>query len=35
MKRIIEVRPGEGGDDARLFCQDLLQAYRRACDRAG
>ena len=35
MKRIIEVRPAEGGDDAKLFCQDLLAAYRRLCDRAG
>lgn len=35
MKRIVEVRPGEGGDDALLFCSDLLAAYRRLCDRAG
>lgn len=35
MKRVLEIRPGEGGDDARLFCDDLLVAYRRLADRAG
>ena len=35
MKRIIEVRPAEGGDDAKLFCQDLLSAYRRLAGRCG
>lgn len=33
MKRIIEVRPAEGGDDAKLFASDLIGAYRRFCDR--
>ena len=33
MKRIIEIRPAEGGEDSRLFCSDLLQAYRRLFDR--
>lgn len=35
MKRIIEIRPAEGGADAKLFCQDLAAAYCRMCDRAG
>lgn len=35
MKRVIEVRPAEGGDDAKLFAADLLSSYRRLCDRKG
>jgi protein subunit release factor A len=35
MKRIVEIRPAEGGEDSRLFCADLVSAYRRLCDRAG
>lgn len=27
MKRIIEIRAGEGGDDARLFVVELANAY--------
>jgi len=27
MKRVIEVRGAEGGQDAKLFAQDLAQAY--------
>ncbi len=33
MRRIIEVRAAEGGEDARLFCHDLVTAYRRLADR--
>lgn len=33
MKRILEVRAAEGGEDAKLFAIDLLAAYRRLCDR--
>lgn len=33
MKRIIEIRPAEGGDDSRLFCSDLLAAYQRMFQR--
>lgn len=33
MKRIIEVRAAEGGEDSRLFAEDLLAAYKRMCDR--
>lgn len=35
MKRILEIRPGEGGSDARLFCADMIVAYRKLCDRIG
>ena len=27
MKRVIEVRAAEGGEDSRLFVKDLAQAY--------
>ena len=27
--RTIEIRPGEGGEDARLFAAELAEAYRR------
>jgi Protein chain release factor A len=27
MKRIIEIRAGEGGDDAKLFVAELALAY--------
>ena len=33
MKRIVEIRPGEGGTDAKLFCDDLIGAYERLCER--
>lgn len=33
MKRVIEVRSAEGGEDATLFSHDLLKAYKRAFDR--
>lgn len=35
MKYVLEARPAEGGEDARLFCQDLIQAYKRLCDFKG
>lgn len=35
MKRVIEVRPAEGGEDSKMFALDLIAAYRRMCDRAG
>lgn len=31
----IEIRPGEGGDDAKLFMQDLADTYTRYLDRKG
>lgn len=27
MKRVIEIRAAEGGEDSKLFVQDLAQAY--------
>ncbi len=33
MKRVIEVRAAEGGDDAKLFAADLLGAYRALATR--
>lgn len=27
MELILEIRPAEGGDDAKLFAHDLKQAY--------
>lgn len=35
MKRVIEIRAAEGGDDSKLFCQDLAKAYVRLADKAG
>jgi protein subunit release factor A len=35
MKRIIEIRPAEGGEDSRLFAHDLLAAYQRLCEMVG
>ena len=29
----IEVRPAEGGEDAKLFCRDLTTAYIKMCER--
>lgn len=34
-KRIVEIRAGEGGEDARLFAAELAQAYLRLADRKG
>ncbi len=27
MKRVIEIRAAEGGEDSRLFVKDMAQAY--------
>lgn len=35
MKKIIEIRSAEGGDDSKLFAMDLAQAYQRHFDRVG
>jgi protein subunit release factor A len=35
MKRRIEIRAAEGGEDSRLFVQDLAQAYFRLAQRVG
>lgn len=34
MKRVIEVRAAEGGDDAKLFVADMISAYKLLCARA-
>ena len=31
----IEIRPGEGGQDAKLFMQDLAKTYSKYLDRKG
>lgn len=35
MKRTIEIRAAEGGEDSRLFVNDLAQAYQRLAQRVG
>jgi len=35
MKRILEIRAAEGGEDSKLFAMDLAQAYQRHFDRVG
>jgi protein subunit release factor A len=35
MIRYIEIRAAEGGDDSKLFVQDLAKAYQRMCQRLG
>jgi len=35
MKRVIEIRAAEGGDDSKLFVKDLAQAYRQFAERRG
>jgi len=34
-KRTIEIRAGEGGDDARLFARELAASYEKACAGLG
>ena len=35
MKRVIEVRAAEGGEDSKLFVKDLADAYVRMAQRLG
>jgi protein subunit release factor A len=35
MKKVIEIRAAEGGDDSKLFVQDLAQAYTKLGMRLG
>lgn len=35
MLRIVEIRAGEGGTDARLFVAQLAEAYLRLATRKG
>jgi protein subunit release factor A len=35
MKRVLEIRSGEGGLDAKLFVADLAEAYHKLAIRKG
>ena len=35
MKRVLELRAAEGGEDARLFVADLATAYIKLATREG
>lgn len=35
MKRVIEIRAAEGGEDSKLFVKDLADAYVRMAQRLG
>jgi len=35
MKKTIEIRPAEGGEDSKLFVTDLSKAYVRFVDQVG
>ncbi len=35
MRTTLEIRAGEGGDDAKTFVAELGQAYLRLADRVG
>jgi protein subunit release factor A len=35
MKKLIEIRAAEGGEDSKLFVKDLAQAYQRMFQRDG
>lgn len=35
MKKTLEIRAAEGGDDAKLFVADLAIAYIKLASRAG
>lgn len=35
MKRILEIRAAEGGEDSKLFVKDLAQAYIRFAHSKG
>jgi len=35
MKYTLEIRPAEGGDDAKLFVHDLVSAYSRTFLKLG
>ena len=35
MKRVIEIRAAEGGDDSKLFVKDLAQSYIKFAQSKG
>lgn len=32
---LLEIKAGEGGDDSKLFAQDMYQMYLSYCNRLG
>ena len=35
MKRVIEIRAAEGGEDSKLFVSDLADSYQRLGNKLG
>lgn len=35
MKRVVEIRAAEGGEDSKLFVKDLAQAYQKHFNSVG
>lgn len=35
MKRVIEIRSAEGGEDSKLFVKDMAQAYMKFAQSKG
>jgi protein subunit release factor A len=35
MRRVIEIRAAEGGEDSKLFVRDLAQSYKKFAERRG
>lgn len=35
MKKVIEIRPAEGGEDSKLFANDLANAYVKLSIKKG
>lgn len=35
MKKIIEIRQAEGGEDSRLFVEDLARSYTKLAQKLG
>lgn len=35
MKRVLEIRSAEGGDDSKLFVRDLAKAYLKFFEKKG
>lgn len=35
MRMLMEIRAGEGGDDAKLLVKDMLAIYARKAERRG
>jgi protein subunit release factor A len=35
MRRVIEIRAAEGGEDSKMFVRDMAQAYFKFAERKG